>query len=289
MSLSFGYARSFTSFHKFPDTTISGLSVGENMMLLVFLLVTLRGGRMSKEASDTTKLLGETLKELREALGLSQEELAKEINTSRSFFAQIETGRTKLPKDRFGELVAVFMKHIKRVGFVDVDPSLLFAIKRLEIAVSGGDIGDKTRNDSFMAFYETRVVMTRILESLVKGEELHPPLVIAPLTGLLLLYPDLETSLLIHLLAIPSQHKTLTERKIDTLTNYYFLVALYTANESANLFADKNDVILELAIDELSSQVQNRKKHLAIQEIIDIQKHNSGFLHFLEALVKIPG
>jgi transcriptional regulator with XRE-family HTH domain len=242
---------------------------------------------MDQPNEAVARELGAVLQELRKAIGLKQEEVAAEIHASRSFITQLETGRMELPADRFSEIVRAFLRHIGDIGVVKVDPSLVLALRRLKVAVTGTEEAEdeQVQQNIFLAFYETTRALTWLAEMLTKREKPSPAAILAPLIGLLLLFPDVETSLLVQLITAAPTTKKGREQGYDTLANYYMLFALFLANQLFQTLADRADVITKLIQEELASDENRAKKLALLRDIRGQYADDSGIASLLDEIL----
>jgi len=245
---------------------------------------------MEPTDAAVTRQLGTILKELREAIGLKQTELAAEINASRSFIAQLETGRMPLPADRFSEIVSALLKHIGEIRVTEIDATLLIALRRLKRAI--GSIEDipqeHAKHEAFVAYYETSRIMTRLLEMLASGDKLQPAAISVPLVGLLLLFPDMETSLLINLLSPVPYPKDTDKLRFEIFVNDYIIRALFSANQILEFMTDRPNIIVELAQEALSSDEEQLPKVALLRTIRSSRAQDDSLGQFIEAILREP-
>jgi transcriptional regulator with XRE-family HTH domain len=77
-------------------------------------------------------ILGERIRELREARSLSQRELARRAGVDHSYVSKIENGRTEVPSvDTLRALATVLeVEEVEMLGFADVLPGAFASIAR---------------------------------------------------------------------------------------------------------------------------------------------------------------
>lgn len=241
---------------------------------------------MEPTNKEVSRQLGALLGELRKAIGLKQEELATKINASRSFIAQVETGRMNLPASRIREITDALLEYIGEIRITEVDPTLVIALKRLKRAVSSvEDIPEEhAKHDAFIAFYETVRIFTRLFEMLISGDK-HPTAISVPLIGLLLLFPEAETHLLIHLLGpIPYQDNT-DKLRFEIFVNDYIVRALCSANQMLEYMTDQPSIIVGLARESLTSDENQLQKVALLRRMHTALSQDSPVRKFIEALL----
>jgi transcriptional regulator with XRE-family HTH domain len=169
------------------------------------------------------KEIGRLIAEIRAVLHITQQQLADAVLVSRETIAQIETGKARLSEERLAELTAGLVSHVEAMGDARISPVLIFSLKSL-LAALGGAVGEDQTGAIVFVAQETNEVFPRISASLMTGD-FSPIDVLAPLIGLLLLYPDLETSLLLY-------HMTRCDpgERSEVFTQRLFLRALYVAD-----------------------------------------------------------
>lgn len=78
-----------------------------------------------------------TIKQLRQKMGLTQVELAKELNISQGSLSAYETGRTAIDNDMLVRFARYFNVSIDEILGVDSTPSQVEDMTALEFALSG--------------------------------------------------------------------------------------------------------------------------------------------------------
>jgi transcriptional regulator with XRE-family HTH domain len=236
---------------------------------------------------EVTRQLGSLLKELRKAIGLKQEELAAEINASRSFVTQVETGRMEVPRSRLREITDALLEHIGEISVTEVDPTLVIALRRLKRAVSSiEDIpAEHAKHDAFIAFYETARIFTRLHEMLIAGDK-QPAGISVPLVGLLLLFPEAETYLLIHLLSPVSQPENTDKLRFEIFANHFIVRALCSANQMLEFMTGQPNMIVELAQESLTSDEQQLQKVALLRKMHSSLAQDSPLGPFIDAILR---
>lgn len=211
---------------------------------------------MSGKLSPLTIEVGLALKELRHAIGLKQEDLAAQINMSRSYIAQIETGRLDLTTDRFGEIVAVLLRHFGEIPPIRVDVTLIWALRRLKYSVSEEfveSVEELAEHNRLIVYVETLRILHRLTDMLTGDQVMNTGAVLTPLVGLLLLFPDLETNLLLVLIG---SDRAVTGQQYDHMVNHYLVFALYLANEALELTSGRQNEIVAIVHEVFSQHEQ---------------------------------
>lgn len=150
--------------------------------------------------------MGRALRDLREGLGMTQDELARALNASRSFVAQVETGRMGMPHDRFPDLARVVIDRLGQIGRLSPDSATLAAARVLATDPRRGDAFDAPLRALVVMRETTRIIgaMTQdLVEVATSDTETTLPYVVGPLIGLTLAFPDEQIGMLIQVLGMP--------------------------------------------------------------------------------------
>lgn len=142
---------------------------------------------------------GEALKQLRQALGISQDELGSRISASRSLIAQFETGRLAMSDERFEEIVEVLLGEL-RVQLPERPAAIAYAATVLALSLKPDRSPEEADHlaGGLFAFQETMRAIRRLTAQWARDIFHVAPDTISPLTGLCLLYPAVEIPLLLN-------------------------------------------------------------------------------------------
>ncbi len=233
--------------------------------------------------------LGRAMRQLREALGMTQEDLAVQMNASRSFIAQVETGRMALPADRFPELAEAVMSRLGQIGRLRPDPAVVIALRIL--------VSDQAKEHAFdqelrglVVLRETARIIGQMTEDVVRvaltGRETTLPYIVGPLIGLTLAFPDEEVGTLVAALAPPTAEESPADAAARTFQNVQTVFAMAAADHFIGGLGENPPKLSMLARHALTDRSDETLKRLALREVrAYASAHDLGMVRdFIDAL-----
>jgi transcriptional regulator with XRE-family HTH domain len=219
--------------------------------------------------------LGGTVAALRKLVGLRQEDLARALNVSRAWMAQFETGRLDLPAAQRLPLAGALLERVRELAPAEPHPSVPLAIQRLRAGLTGESPSEaeQVALDAEVASFYTGEALIRMRTLVTDLSDVNFARVVAPLVGLICLFPNVEVSLLVHLLTPKRADADGYAALLDALFNLEIVHALYIGELTLRLTMNERDVVTDLVIQELKEDVQRRGKLAALRLIRDSRQY----------------
>ncbi len=185
---------------------------------------------------------GAALKELRRALGITQQQLAERVSASRSLIAQFETGRLPLSDDRFRDIAKALLAAMGEEPADRPSPSVQYAARVISAAARGIEEDDERYDAVFLIGYdETIKAYKRLAAQWTVGDGVVSPDVVAPLAGFCLAYPDVEVGVIVNLMGVGGRDRR-TEA-INVAVASHLLYAVFLAHVVLSAFPGGSKII----------------------------------------------